>query len=257
MKSRRGGRRRPFPALGRRSGARRPAQRTPRPRVDLSDLRRHDARRLPGTLDPRPPRPARWSWPPRWSPRATPDPAATRAAVLLADPRTRAEDVAAEIGLSMRQLRRRCHAVVGYGPKTLQRVLRFRRFVARINAGPPSGQAETPGHDLAALAAEAGYADQARLTRECRAPGRPDPGRAGPAAGNVSTGTIETGIANRDVPPGVPKGSCHRQGAGETAMALTRGEQGHQYQAEQVPGRVLPRSVRARPRTGRGACGLC
>jgi AraC-like DNA-binding protein len=64
----------------------------------------------------------------------------------------------------MRQLRRRCHAVVGYGPKTLQRVLRFRRFVSRIDAGPGG-----PGAlDLAALAAHAGYADQAHLTRECR-----------------------------------------------------------------------------------------
>jgi AraC-like DNA-binding protein len=39
------------------------------------------------------------------------------------------------------------------------RVLRFRRFVARIDAdGDPA--------DLARLAAEAGYADQAHLTRE-------------------------------------------------------------------------------------------
>ena len=63
-----------------------------------------------------------------------PDPAVTRAARLLRDPRARAEDVAAEVGLSLRQLRRRCHDVVGYGPKTLQRVLRFRRFVSRIDA---------------------------------------------------------------------------------------------------------------------------
>jgi len=95
-----------------------------------------------------------------------------------------AEDVAAEIGLSMRQLRRRCHAVVGYGPKTLQRVLRFRRFVARIDAGPPSGQG---AHDLAALAAQVGYADQAHLTRECRALAGLTPAalarQRGPAAG--------------------------------------------------------------------------
>src|SRR4029077_2506822 len=113
-----------------------------------------------------------------------PDPAATRAAVLLADPRTRAEDVAADIGLSMRQLRRRCHAVVGYGPKTLQRVLRFRRFVARIDAGLLSGQ---DAHDLAALAAKAGFADQAHLTRECRVLAGLTPAalarQRGPAAG--------------------------------------------------------------------------
>jgi methylphosphotriester-DNA--protein-cysteine methyltransferase len=70
--------------------------------------------------------------------------------------------VAAEIGLSLRQLRRRCHAVVGYGPKTLQRVLRFRRFVSQLDAGPGA-------LGLAALAAQAGYADQAHLTRECQA----------------------------------------------------------------------------------------
>ena len=120
--------------------------------------------------------PARWiPIPPRpaWSSLAAalvgdggPDPAAARAAALLADPRARAEDVAAEVGLSMRQLRRRCHAVVGYGPKTLQRVLRFRRFVSRIDAGLAAGQDR---HDLAALAAQAGYADQAHLTRECQA----------------------------------------------------------------------------------------
>jgi AraC-like DNA-binding protein len=42
----------------------------------------------------------------------------------------------------------------------LQRVLRFRRFVSRIDARPEV-------LDLAALAAETGYADQAHLTREC------------------------------------------------------------------------------------------
>ena len=41
----------------------------------------------------------------------------------------------------------------------LRRVLRFRHFVSRIDAG-------VPGDDLAVLAAEAGYADQAHLTRE-------------------------------------------------------------------------------------------
>ncbi|HEY7881566.1 MAG TPA: helix-turn-helix domain-containing protein, partial [Streptosporangiaceae bacterium] len=90
-----------------------------------------------------------------------PDPAVTWAARLLRDPATRAEDVAAEVGLSLRQLRRRCQAVVGYGPKTLQRVLRFRGFVSRVDARPEI-------LDLAAIAAEAGYADQAHMTRECR-----------------------------------------------------------------------------------------
>jgi AraC-like DNA-binding protein len=135
-------------------------------RVDLVDLRRRDAHRLPGTLDPDAALAAALELAAALVSDGDPDPAATRAAVLLTDPRARAEDVAAEVGLSLRQLRRRCQAVVGYGPKTLQRVLRFRRFVARIDAGLPGGQA---AYDLAALAAQAGYADQAHLTRECRA----------------------------------------------------------------------------------------
>ena len=133
-------------------------------RVDLADLFRPGARRLPGTLDPDAAAIQALELTAALVADADPDPAATQATVLLADPRARAEDVAAEVGLSIRQLRRRCHAVVGYGPKTLQRVLRFRRFISRIDAGPG-----VPGAlDLAALAAQAGYADQAHLTRECR-----------------------------------------------------------------------------------------
>jgi AraC-like DNA-binding protein len=152
-------------------------------RVGLADLRRRDARRLPGTLDPGTAAIRALDLAGALVADGDPDPAATRAAVLLADPRARTEDVAADVGLSVRQLRRRCHAVVGYGPKTLQRVLRFRRFVARLDAGLPSGQ---DAHDLAALAAQAGYADQAHLTRECRALAGLTPGalarRRGPAA---------------------------------------------------------------------------
>jgi AraC-like DNA-binding protein len=69
--------------------------------------------------------------------------------------------VARDLGLSERQLHRRCAAAVGYGPVLLRRVLRFRRFVSRVDAGEVTG-------DLAVLAAEAGYADQAHLTRESR-----------------------------------------------------------------------------------------
>ena len=153
-------------------------------RVDLDDLRHRDARRLPGSLDPDTAAIRVLDLAAALVADGDPDPAAARAAVLLADPRARAEDVAANIGLSMRQLRRRCHAVVGYSPKTLQRVLRFRRFVARLDAGLPSGQ---DTHDLAALAAQAGYADQAHLTRECRALAGLTPAalarQRGPAAG--------------------------------------------------------------------------
>jgi AraC-like DNA-binding protein len=135
-------------------------------RVDLADLRPGDARRLPATLDPDTAMARALDVTAALVTGGAPDPAVTWAAHLLGDPHARVEDVAAEVGLSLRQLRRRCHAAVGYGPKTLQRVLRFRRFVARVDACPDPAKSPD-GLDLAAIAAEAGYADQAHLTREC------------------------------------------------------------------------------------------
>lgn len=80
-----------------------------------------------------------------------------RAAVgRLLDPAQRVEALAADLGCSERQLRRRFMTSVGYGPKTLQRILRLRRFIAGER------------HDLARAAFDAGYADQAHLARECR-----------------------------------------------------------------------------------------
>jgi transcriptional regulator GlxA family with amidase domain len=76
-------------------------------------------------------------------------------------PAARAEEVADQVGLSARQFRRRFHTAAGYGPKTLQRVLRFHRFVRVLDAGH--------GADLAATAVLAGYADQPHLTRDCAA----------------------------------------------------------------------------------------
>jgi AraC-like DNA-binding protein len=61
-----------------------------------------------------------------------------------------------DLGVSERQLRRRFADAVGYGPKRLARVLRFQRFL---------GLAEHGG-DLARLALDAGYADQAHMTAE-------------------------------------------------------------------------------------------
>jgi AraC-like DNA-binding protein len=132
-------------------------------RVDLAELRPGDAGRLPATLDPATAAARVLDVTGALVAGARLDPAVARAARLLSDPRARAEDVAADVDLSLRQLRRRCHAAVGYGPKTLQRVFRFRRFVSRVDAGPESRDVL----DLAALAAQAGYADQAHLTREC------------------------------------------------------------------------------------------
>jgi AraC-like DNA-binding protein len=129
-------------------------------RADLADLRPARARQLTAALAPEVAAAQMLDMTAALVADGAPDPEVTRAARLLRDPAARAEDVAAEVGLSLRQLRRRCQAAVGYGPKTLQRVLRFRRFVARVDAHPDV-------LDLAAIAAEAGYADQAHLTREC------------------------------------------------------------------------------------------
>jgi len=90
-----------------------------------------------------------------------PDPAVQAAVVRLCDSGQRIDLLAPELGFSERQLRRRFQTAIGYGPKTLQRVLRLRRLLARAVAGDAAT-------DLARAAYEAGYADQPHLTRECR-----------------------------------------------------------------------------------------
>jgi AraC-like DNA-binding protein len=79
--------------------------------------------------------------------------------VIAAEPSAaRVGDLSRELNVSERQLRRRFDEAVGYGPKTLGRVLRFRHFLSLVEEGHmPMAQA----------AAEAGYADQSHLTREC------------------------------------------------------------------------------------------
>jgi AraC-like DNA-binding protein len=62
------------------------------------------------------------------------------------------------LGVSERTLRRRCDELFGYGPKTLDRILRFQTFQALAQTDADAG--------LAVLALRAGYADQAHLTRE-------------------------------------------------------------------------------------------
>ena len=68
------------------------------------------------------------------------------------------------LAISTSQLRRRFLATVGVGPKTLQRTLRFQGYLALAQAVPDRQQ---PGAALADLAAAAGYADHAHLSREC------------------------------------------------------------------------------------------
>jgi AraC-like DNA-binding protein len=68
----------------------------------------------------------------------------------------RVAHVADAVGLSERQLHRRCLAAFGYGPKVLHRVLRFHEAVGLARSGAA----------FADVAVTAGYADQAHLARE-------------------------------------------------------------------------------------------
>lgn len=74
--------------------------------------------------------------------------------------------LAGHLALSASQLRRRCLQAVGMSPKVLQRTLRFQGFLALAQAGvTASGRRGADG--TAGLAIDAGYADQAHLSREC------------------------------------------------------------------------------------------
>ncbi|HEY3725564.1 MAG TPA: helix-turn-helix transcriptional regulator [Solirubrobacteraceae bacterium] len=71
---------------------------------------------------------------------------------------SRVDAVAEELGVSERALRRRVTSAVGYGPKRLARVLRLWRALSAARAG----------EDLARVAYDAGYADQAHFSGDCR-----------------------------------------------------------------------------------------
>jgi len=128
-------------------------------RVPLADLRKDAARGLLPALSPAAAAARILDVTGALIADCTPDLAIDEAVSLLRDPAARTEDVALELGLSERQLRRRTHTAAGYGPKTLQRILRFQRFVRLIDASAWS-------LDLATAAASTGYADQSHLTRE-------------------------------------------------------------------------------------------
>jgi AraC-like DNA-binding protein len=128
-------------------------------RVDLADLRPELASRLPGDLSPGQALSQLIAAATGLAAEGPPDGLVSQAARLLVSSGERTDELAAHLGVSERQFRRRCLDAVGYGPKTLQRVLRFRRFVTRLDAAEER-------LDLALVAAETGYADQAHLTRE-------------------------------------------------------------------------------------------
>jgi len=74
-------------------------------------------------------------------------------------PQGRIKQLSRWIGISERQLHRRFSTAIGYGPKVFQSVLRFQRLLKTAReTGAEQG--------LAGLAASAGYADQAHMTRD-------------------------------------------------------------------------------------------
>lgn len=66
--------------------------------------------------------------------------------------------IADAVGLSGRQLQRRCVDAFGYGAKTLARILRMNRAVALARRGAP----------FADVAVRSGYADQSHLARDVK-----------------------------------------------------------------------------------------
>ncbi|MCW2551280.1 MAG: AraC family transcriptional regulator [Mycobacterium sp.] len=98
---------------------------------------------------------------------------------------TPVEQVARDGGWSNRTLQRQCHAVYGYGPAMLRRVLRFRRAVSALRAG----------RSLADVAAATGYADQPHLHREVRA-------FADTTATALASGYVSAAKRSTEVPSG-------------------------------------------------------
>ncbi len=92
--------------------------------------------------------------------RATSDGLVAAAASRLARSSASITTVAADLGVSERQLHRRTVAAIGYAPKVLARVARLRRVIA-LSARPDP-------LPLAERAAAAGYASQAHMSDDVR-----------------------------------------------------------------------------------------
>lgn len=105
---------------------------------------------------------------------STDDARAGRAASLLARGCT-VSQTAAQVDLGDRQFSRWFHSKMGMSPKRYQRVLRLRRALLTAKRGL----------SLAAVAADAGYADQAHFTREVTALTGSTPRTILPNVGNV------------------------------------------------------------------------
>lgn len=94
------------------------------------------------------------------------DPVASHVARRLAAEQVPVIALAREVGLSERQLHRRCLTALGYPPSRLARLLRLHRFLVLARTSPADVT-------LAELAVTVGYADQAHLSRDsCALVGR-------------------------------------------------------------------------------------
>jgi methylphosphotriester-DNA--protein-cysteine methyltransferase len=129
-------------------------------RVDVADCLPRLSGQLPADLTPERALSAMTAACQQFVTAGPPDTLVRRATKLLASSQTTVAGLCSTLALSERQLRRRFDDAVGYGPKTLQRVLRFRKVLAHL--------AVTPQADLATVAVQLGYSDQAHLTRETR-----------------------------------------------------------------------------------------
>ena len=128
-------------------------------RVDLTDLMPRLARQLPADLPPARALRTAMAASAELVTAGPPDPLVVQATRLLATGRTSVAELGRELALSERQLRRRFDDTVGYGPKMMHRVLRFRQVLEQLTT-------TAMPVDLASLAVAAGFADQAHLTRE-------------------------------------------------------------------------------------------
>jgi transcriptional regulator GlxA family with amidase domain len=89
-------------------------------------------------------------------------PLVAAAGLLATEPGQTVASLADWLGWDTRRLHREFVAGCGYGPKTLQRILRVQRALRLAHAAATAPR-------LADVAAVAGYADQAHMTRDFRA----------------------------------------------------------------------------------------
>lgn len=80
---------------------------------------------------------------------------------LAAAPQIAIDRIADELGIGVRTLHRDIVAACGYGPKTLQRIMRVQRALRAAHAAGPTAR-------LGDVALVAGFADQAHMTRDFR-----------------------------------------------------------------------------------------